>query len=96
MKVHLSYGKQGLDVTLPSDADSVLLEPKYVPGLADEVAAMQDALRHPTGSRSLRDIVSPDDTVAIVFSDLTRPSRATVCCRCCCKRSRPSRQRRSP
>ena len=73
MKVHLAYGKQGLDITLPKDADSVILEPKFVPGLADEVAAMRDALRHPIGSPPLRDIVSPDHTVAIVFSDLTRP-----------------------
>ena len=34
---------------------------------------MRDALRSPIESRPLRDLVSPSDTVAIVFSDITRP-----------------------
>jgi nickel-dependent lactate racemase len=34
---------------------------------------MREALRHPVGSPPLRDLVSSDSTVAIVFSDLTRP-----------------------
>jgi nickel-dependent lactate racemase len=41
--------------------------------LGDETAAMRDALRHPIGSPPLKDLVDSTATVAIVFSDLTRP-----------------------
>jgi nickel-dependent lactate racemase len=73
MNVHLAYGKHGLDVSLPSTDQTTILEPRYVPGLPDEGAAMRAALRAPTGAPRMRDLVSPDTSVAIVFSDLTRP-----------------------
>jgi nickel-dependent lactate racemase len=44
-----------------------------VPGLPDETEATRNALRKPIGTPPLRDLVKPDDTVAIVFSDITRP-----------------------
>jgi len=73
MNVHLAYGKHGLDVFLPSTDQITILEPRYVPGLPDEGAAMRAALGAPTGAPPVRDLVSPDTSVAIVFSDLTRP-----------------------
>jgi nickel-dependent lactate racemase len=73
MDVHLAYGKKGLDVVLPRTAEIALLEPQFVPGLQDENSAQREALRHPIDSPPLRDLVSADSTVAIVFSDLTRP-----------------------
>lgn len=73
MKVHLAYGKTGLDVSLPDGAEVTLLEPTLVPGLPDEGRALRGALRSPVGSAPLRDLVAADDTVAVVFSDLTRP-----------------------
>jgi lactate racemase len=73
MKVHLAYGRDGLDVSLPDSAQITLLEPRYVPGLSDEDAAMRAALRQPMGTLPVRELVSPDTSVAIVFSDLTRP-----------------------
>jgi nickel-dependent lactate racemase len=73
MKVHLAYGRRGLDVSLPDAAQITLLEPRYVPGLPDEDAAMRAALCGPTGTPPVRDLVSKDTSVAIIFSDLTRP-----------------------
>lgn len=72
MKVKLAYGKQGLWVDLP-ERNVTVIEPRYVPGLPDEIEAVLQALRSPIGSPPLREIVRRDDTVAIVFSDLTRP-----------------------
>ena len=72
MRVKLAYGKEGLWVDLP-DRNVTVVEPKYVPGLPDEREAIRAALRSPLGARPLRDLVKPDDTVAIVFSDITRP-----------------------
>jgi len=71
MRIRLAYGREGLWVDLPEEV--TVLEPHVVPGLADEPAAIQHALRHPIGTPPLRELVSAHDTVAIVFSDLTRP-----------------------
>jgi len=72
MKVKLAYGKEGLWVALPDDNVTVV-EPRFVPGLPDETEAIRSALREPIGTPPLRALVKPDDTVAIVFSDITRP-----------------------
>jgi nickel-dependent lactate racemase len=72
VKVRLAYGKEGLWVELPDDNVTVV-EPRFVPGLPDETEVIRSALREPSGMPPLRDLVKRDDTVAIVFSDITRP-----------------------
>jgi nickel-dependent lactate racemase len=72
MEIDLAYGRKGLRIELPDDGVTVI-EPRFVPGLEDEGQAISDALRAPIGTPPLREMVRPDDTVAIVFSDLTRP-----------------------
>ncbi len=72
MRIKLAYGKEGLWVDLP-DRNVTVVQPRYVPGLADEPAAIRAALRTPIGTAPLRDLVRADDTVAVVFSDITRP-----------------------
>jgi len=71
MKVHLSYGRHGLDVELPDDADVLL--PERTPALPRPEAAVREALRQPIGSRPLSALLRPSDSVAIVISDITRP-----------------------
>ena len=75
MIVPLAYGRAGLDLAVPDDlADRVtVVEPRYVPGVPDEAAALRAALREPVGTPPLRDLLSPTDTVAVVFCDITRP-----------------------
>jgi nickel-dependent lactate racemase len=72
MKVRLAYGEEGLWVDLP-DRNVTVVESGYVPGIPAEDEAIRAALRAPSGTPPLRDLVDGDDTVAIVFSDLTRP-----------------------
>lgn len=72
MKVRLAYGKQGLWVDLP-DGNVTVVEPRYAAGVPDEMEAIRAAVRAPIGSPPLRDLVRPSDSVAVVFSDLTRP-----------------------
>ena len=50
-----------------------MLEPEFVPGLPDERQAFLDVLRHPIGSIPLQECIKPNDHIAIVFSDITRP-----------------------
>jgi nickel-dependent lactate racemase len=72
MKVHLQYGRDGLDVEIPSERVRVI-EPAFVPGLPDEAAAFADAVRSPIGGKPLRACVAAHERVAIVIPDITRP-----------------------
>ena len=72
MKIKLAYGKSGLEVELP-DAGVDVIEPHFVAGLRDEQQALRQALRDPIASPPLRELVNPGDSVAVVFSDRTRP-----------------------
>jgi lactate racemase len=67
----LAYGRRGLAVALPDDAD--VIEPRYVPGLADERAALLQALRQPLAGPPLSERVPPGSSVGIVICDVTRP-----------------------
>ncbi len=71
MQVLLAYGKNGLQVNVPDDAD--VITPKFVAGIPDETAGLLHALRHPLVARPLRDIADQGDDVVIVFPDRSRP-----------------------
>lgn len=72
MDIKLAYGKKGLEINLPEEGLTII-EPEFVPGLSDEKKTFIHSLRHPIGSPSLKELVKPKDSVAIVFSDITRP-----------------------
>ncbi len=78
MQVKLAYGKTGLDVNLPDDANITLVAPQYVPALPDPADAVRRALQAPIGARPLREWAKPSSRVGIVFSDLTRPTPLQV------------------
>jgi len=71
-QVHLQYGREGIDVTLPSRHVTVI-EPRFVAGLPDEAEAFREAVRHPVGAPPLREVVRAGERVAVVIPDLTRP-----------------------
>lgn len=72
MRTHLQYGKEGLEVELPSDNVTVLA-PRFIPGIPDEAEAFRRAVRAPIDSEPLRDLIGAGDRVAIVIPDITRP-----------------------
>jgi nickel-dependent lactate racemase len=72
VKVHLQYGREGLDLEIAGEAVTVI-SPRFVEGLPDEAAAFQQAVRHPIGAPPLRETVKAQDRVAVVIPDLTRP-----------------------
>ena len=74
MKMRLAYGKAGLEISLPDDVTLTVIEPKYVDGLPDPVAAVRDALRQPIGAPPLSNSARASDRVGVVFSDITRPT----------------------
>lgn len=72
MQVELAYGRDGLIVELPEQTD--IIRSQFLPGIPDEQAALQEALQKPIGSPPLAAMVKPGDKVAIVHSDITRPT----------------------
>ncbi len=74
LRVRLSYGKRGLPLELPNDLDVTLIENRYVPPVNNAELALRSALRAPINARPLQEIARRNDTVAIVFSDITRPA----------------------
>ncbi len=72
MLIHLQYGKEGLEVDVPS-SNVTTLAPRFIPGLPDEAAAFREAVRAPINSKPLRELIGANDRVAVVIPDITRP-----------------------
>jgi nickel-dependent lactate racemase len=72
-KVSLLYGKAGMALSVPTEAD--VLEGQHVPAIADARAAVLAALAGPIGSPPLAELIAARKprTVAITISDITRP-----------------------
>ncbi|HUY36959.1 MAG TPA: nickel-dependent lactate racemase [Pirellulales bacterium] len=73
MRVHLEYGRTGLDVELPAERLVRTLAYKQVPPLADPAATLDDRLARPTGSAALADLARGRRDAAIAICDITRP-----------------------
>ena len=71
MIVNLAYGSGHLPIEVPDDRTTVI-EPAHIDGLADEKAAVLDALQNPIGSQPLLEHISPDTKICIAFTDITR------------------------
>lgn len=74
MKLNLAYGQNGMVVEMPPDANVTVITGAPVAPLKDDAAALREALRQPIGARPLRELVNALQSVAIVFSDITRPA----------------------
>lgn len=72
MKTDILYGKEGLSLNLPDD--SFIIEPTNLPKVENEQEALLQAVRNPIGTTPLREQVKSTDRVAIVISDITRPT----------------------
>lgn len=68
MRARLAYGSGRLEVDLPDAADITVVEPAFVPGVPDPVAAISAAPRAPIGSPPLGALVKPGP-VAVVTTN---------------------------
>jgi len=73
MRVHLEYGRTGLDVELPDHAVVRTLSYKSVPPLSDPAAALLEVLQNPTGTPPLAQLASGRRNACILICDVTRP-----------------------
>jgi lactate racemase len=70
-QVRIAYGTSGRLIEVPADASVILPEP--APGLPDQRGAVRLAIEHPLVGPPVRQLVTPQSRVAVVFPDLTRP-----------------------
>jgi len=72
LDLEIIYGKHNKIVRFP-EPNTVILSTKQIDIISDGKDAIRKSLKSPIDSPALRDLVGVDDTVAIVFSDITRP-----------------------
>ena len=65
-------GKKVLSVQIPDHVPVELVEPKAMNPVPDVKRAVEDAIHYPIGTRRLRELVKPGQTVALVVTDITR------------------------
>jgi nickel-dependent lactate racemase len=85
MKIHLEYGKTGLDVEVPDRVLAGVLKLQPQPPLRDPAAAIEAALAAPIGAPPLAELARgarrgngcppgrPHGSACVVISDITRP-----------------------
>lgn len=72
MKANILYGKSSVELDLPDH--TVRIEPTDQPALNQPERVIQEALASPIGTPPLSTMVKSNQTVAIVISDITRPT----------------------
>ena len=73
MRVHLAYGRSGLEVELPDPNVVRLFRYRPTPPLADPQGAVGDALARPIQSPPLAELARGRQSACVVISDVTRP-----------------------
>jgi nickel-dependent lactate racemase len=74
MKTRFSFGKNGIDVTVPEGFAYQVLETRSAPALVDPQAALEAALDRPIGCEPLAKLAAGKKTAAISVCDITRPA----------------------
>ncbi|MEX2121273.1 MAG: nickel-dependent lactate racemase [Pirellulales bacterium] len=73
MRVHLEYGRTGLEVELPDDRAVRTLAYKNAVPLADPRADLLERLERPTGTPPLAELARGRKDACVVVCDITRP-----------------------
>src|SRR5262245_25532868 len=73
MRIHLDYGRSGLDVDLPQERLVGPLAIRPAPPLSDPARAIAQALAQPTGTRPLAELARGRKNACILVCDITRP-----------------------
>lgn len=73
MKIHLDYGKSGLDVDLPDGNVAGVLDLTPAAPLDDPAQRVRQCLAEPIGTRPLADLGRGRKSACLVVCDITRP-----------------------
>lgn len=74
MKLSLKYGKEEREISIPDRNYLATLRPQQIEGSKEPEKEVERALKNPIGSPRLRELVSSNDKVVILVSDISRPS----------------------
>jgi lactate racemase len=74
MKTRFSFGKSGIEVSVPDRFASQLVKSRRAVALADAGAALDAALDHPIGCKPLAEMAAGKMSAAISVCDITRPA----------------------
>ena len=74
MKVRFSFGKSGIDVSVPDSYRTQLLLSQTARAVGNELSALDAALDRPIGCAPLRELAAGNKTAAISVCDITRPA----------------------
>ena len=78
MKVTLPYGNESISFDVPEKNFIGMMDPSYVPPLADLERAIYSALDTPYGGKALEEIVIPGKKIAVIIDDGSRPTPISV------------------
>jgi len=68
--VEIAYGTSRVKLNVPNNFD--IIEPKYLEGIENPKLSIENALKNPTNSRTLREMVDKNSKIAISVCDITR------------------------
>ena len=74
MKTHFSFGKNGMDVSVPDGFACQVVRSRSAAALSDLSAALKTALDNPIGCAPLASLAAGKRTAAISVCDITRPA----------------------
>jgi len=73
MKISLNYGSDSMALDIPDENYMGILNPKDTREIEDPINEVRRSLANPIGSKKLKELVSSQDKVIILVSDVTRP-----------------------
>src|ERR1039458_5268464 len=74
MKTRFAFGKTGIEISTPARFQCTEIRSRTAPALEDVQTALDLALDHPIGCKSLRALAVGKKTAAISVCDITRPA----------------------
>jgi len=78
MKASLNYGHESMALDIPDGNYMGTLNPKDIEEIEDPINEVRRALANPIGSKRLKELVSSQDKVVILVSDVTRPAPSSI------------------
>jgi nickel-dependent lactate racemase len=78
MKASFSFGKRGIDVTVPDSFQTQVIQSRTGDALVNEPAALNHSLDNPIGCPPLKELATGKKTAAISVCDITRPAPNAV------------------
>jgi len=78
MRIHLAYGRAGLEVDIPDGNVAGVLSMRGAPAVADAELEVRRSLEHPLGGKPLRQLAAGKKSACIVVCDVTRPVPNTI------------------